>query len=559
MSCSVPILERVPEAAIFLCLCLGFAIGQIRFGSIRFGGVCGTLIVALALGQTGCGVGPGVRSLFFAIFIFALGFSGGPQFFANLNRKGWRFGVLPLVEVATILGLVLAATAIARLDPGTAAGLLAGAATESAVVGTAGDALARLPLDAATVAALQANVATAYTITYIFGLITIVVFTSQLAPRLLGIDLRAEAERLLVRMGGMGADPGAGPAAPPLVGRVHRVTAAAGKAVAETERGLADGVTIALVRRAGADLPVTPGLTLAEGDLVLLHGRRAEAVGAAAAIGPEEAPADGFGLALKRQDVVFTRRGLNNHRFGELKAMADREAKHGVYVAAIARMGGPLPIAEETVLQHGDVLTLQGTPADVARAARLIGAPVTSPDRTDFVILGIGLLIGILIGQGAVPVAGIPLTLGIGGGALLSGLAFGWLNAKRPDIGALPPAAAQILKDFGLAAFIASVGLSAGPQAIELIGRYGLALPLMGVALSLTPALISLYLGRYLLGLEPPVLIGAIAGQQVSTPAISAVVQAAGNATPIIGYTVTYAISNAILPLLGPIIVFLTS
>ncbi|HUH11167.1 MAG TPA: hypothetical protein VLZ73_11510, partial [Brevundimonas sp.] len=180
-------------------------------------------------------------------------------------------------------------------------------------------------------------------------------------------------------------------------------------------------------------------------------------------------------------------------------------------------------------------------------------------DKTDFVMLGLGVLAGILIGSLGATVAGIHVTLGAGGGCLLSGLLFGWYASRRAGSAAFPASAAQILKDFGLATFIAAVGFSAGPDAIRLVKEYGFALPLAGVLAVLIPASLSLFVGHRLLKIETPILLGAIAGQQCSTPAISALVSASGNSTPVVGYTVTYAISNVLLPLLGPVVVGLAA
>src|SRR5476649_94442 len=140
------VLHQVPELALFLALGLGYAVGQIRFGPIQLGGVCGTLIVALLIGQLGVTLDASVKNVFFMLFIFALGYAGGPQFFANLNAKGLRLGILCLIEVVAVLALVLLATYFLGLDQGTAAGMMAGAATESAVVGTATDAISKLAL-----------------------------------------------------------------------------------------------------------------------------------------------------------------------------------------------------------------------------------------------------------------------------------------------------------------------------------------------------------------------------------------------------------------------------
>jgi putative transport protein len=101
-----------------------------------------------------------------------------------------------------VLALVMTAVSLMHLDAGTAAGLLAGAATESAVIGTASEAIARLGFNDAETTRLRANIVTAYSVSYLFGLITIVLFCSQIAPLLLRINLRAEAERVWRELGG---------------------------------------------------------------------------------------------------------------------------------------------------------------------------------------------------------------------------------------------------------------------------------------------------------------------------------------------------------------------
>ncbi|WP_369597109.1 hypothetical protein [Pandoraea sp. PE-S2T-3] len=182
MQCSVPLFDAVPLITVFVCVVLGQLLGRIKLGPIQLGGVCGALLVALLIGQTGCMVEGSLKDFAFALFIFAMGFSAGPQFVENLNLRGLRFGVLSIIEVVFVFGIVMIAVKFLGLDPGTAGGLAAGAATESAMVGTAIEALNRLGLDPEAFKALQANVVTAYTLTYVFGLITIVLFTNLLAP-----------------------------------------------------------------------------------------------------------------------------------------------------------------------------------------------------------------------------------------------------------------------------------------------------------------------------------------------------------------------------------------
>jgi AspT/YidE/YbjL antiporter-like protein len=112
-----------------------------------------------------------------------------------------------------------------------------------------------------------------------------------------------------------------------------------------------------------------------------------------------------------------------------------------------------------------------------------------------------GLVVGILIGLISVPVAGVPLSLG-SAGALLSGLAFGWLRSRRPTFGEFPPAASQILKDLGLAVYIAAIGLTSATGVLALLKTRGWELPIAAIFVSLVPTLASVYVGRFLLHIE---------------------------------------------------------
>ena len=168
-----------PELAIFGALILGYAIGAVKVGPFQLGGVAGTLLAALVIGQIGVHIDPSLQRFMFTLFIYALGFSVAPQFFASVDRMTWTWTLLVIVEVVLIIIVVFVAAYLFKLDVGTASGLLAGAGTESALVGTASEAIGRLGLSPAATQALQANVASAYALCYIFGLITIVLFTSS--------------------------------------------------------------------------------------------------------------------------------------------------------------------------------------------------------------------------------------------------------------------------------------------------------------------------------------------------------------------------------------------
>ncbi|TFZ50712.1 aspartate-alanine antiporter [Serratia proteamaculans] len=549
-------LQTVPGLAIFLALTIGYAIGQIRLGSIQLGGVCGTLIVALLIGQLNIQVAADVKNVFFMLFIFALGYSGGPQFFANLNAKGIQLGVFCLIEVVVVLSLVLATTAVLHLDPGTAAGMMAGAATESAVVGTATDAISRLALPASEISRLQGNVVTAYSITYICGLITIVIVTSQLFPLLLRVNLRDEAEKLWVQMGGRVENEGIA-AAPTVVGRAYRVDAGAGFNVAAMQQRLGQHCSIVRVQRFDRTLTLSPTLKLHRGDQVLVVGYRGSLIEAAAALGSELTDTNALTLALETYDVVLLAPAMANIQLQALKLPT------GVHVSAIRRGDAILPALPATLLQLNDILQIYDANPAGKRAfptsLSTIGKLMPDKLASNLGIAGLAIALGTWLGSFTLKIGGIPFSAGTGGGVLIVGLVLGWYHARRADLHSVNADALALLKDLGLAGFIAAVGLSSGPQALTLIKQYGLTLPLLGVAIAIVPAMVSLLVGHLWLKLSAPVLLGAIAGQQCSTPALSAIQNACGNSTPLLGYTITYAISNVVLPLMGPLIVGLAS
>ncbi|MFI0239042.1 aspartate-alanine antiporter [Streptomyces sp. NPDC016845] len=551
------VLKEHPELVLFVSLALGYLVGKARVGPLTLGGICGTLIVSLLLGAwTKAQVSDDVKTVFFALFIFALGYMAGPQFFRNLNRKSLRFFVLCAIELACVLGIAFTLAKWFGLDVGTASGILAGAATESAVVGTATESIGKLSgLTSQQITEYQGNVATAYTVCYLFGLITIVLYTSQLMPMMMRINLRDSARQLWERTRSSGSlESDERPALPGMVGRTYLVTTADGETVGALEDRLDERVTIESVKRGSKVMAADPGLVLTLSDLVLVVGRRAQAIEAGRLIGPETPGVPGLDSPLATAQVSITRKADDGKTIDRLQRENAEFLKDGVYVTDVTRADTDLPATGDTVVHRGDVLTLVGARSGLNKLVAKLGSVVKN-DATDFIYLGLGIAAGSLLGQVVVKFGSVPMSLGTGGGCLISGLLFGWFRSRKQTFGAFPPQAATTIKDMGLAVFIACTGLVSGPQAWPLIKEYGALLPFAGIAMVLIPATISLIIGRKLLKIEPPLLIGAIAGQQCSTPAITAVTQVAQSSVPMLGYTITYALSNFLLPLTGPVLV----
>src|SRR5215472_5868567 len=253
-----------PLAAIALAVALGYLCGKLRIGTFVLGPVAATLLVAIALGQVGVKISGEVKTFAFALFIYALGYMIGPQFVSSLGRSTLKQVHLTILSSVIVVITVWAVAKGFGLDKGTAAGVLAGGATESAAIGTASDALATQPLPQEEIARMTSNIGVAYAITYLFGTFTVLFFTSTLAPRLLGINL-AQASRDYERdlSGGVSEMPsGQFKALPSVVARVFQINSrSGGHKVRELEQEI-DGIVIEQVVRGATALAVQPDLKL---------------------------------------------------------------------------------------------------------------------------------------------------------------------------------------------------------------------------------------------------------------------------------------------------------
>lgn len=218
-----------------------------------------------------------------------------------------------------------------------------------------------------------------------------------------------------------------------------------------------------------------------------------------------------------------------------------------------------MPVGPMTVLHRGDVLELIGAQRAVERVAGEVGYPLRRSGATNLSIVGFGILLGALVGLPYVMLGTVKLTLSVSVGALLVGLLLGWLRSVRPAIGSIPQPALQFMTDFGLAAFVAGAGLQAGPEFMQAVGEMGISLLLAGVVVTLIPQVAALLVGRYVLKMNPLLLLGGLAGAQTFTAALAAVQEKAGSRTPVLGYTVPYAVSNILLTVCGSILVALVT
>ncbi len=550
--------NQSPEIALFLSLAIGYWVGKFQFGKFQLGGVAGSLLAAVIISQVGVSIDNGIKAVLFALFIYAVGFESGPQFFRSLGRQSLREIAMATVLAVSGLITVVVLARMFGLDKGLAAGIAAGGLTQSAIIGTAGSAIGKLGLAADETQRLQANVAIGYAVTYIFGSFGAIIVCVNILPWFMRRSIRDDAIKAEAEMlaGARNLGVGEYAAAPDLVGRIYRIDSAAGRTVGEVEGGAALPISIERVKRDGALIGPEPSLKLQAGDIVLVVGRRAGVVGLSSKLGPELQSSEGMDVIVVTREVAVTAPAFVKRTVAEIRTSTAADMRHGVYVVEVKRAGVRLSLKDDTVIEPGDVVTLYGTSEDVQRAARQVGSIIIPSDKTDFVFHGLGLVVGLLIGLVVVRFGDIPLTLGSGGGALLSGLAFGWYRSRNMALGNMPTAASTLLRDLGLAGFVAVVGLQSGQQAVTTIAEKGLSIFLIGVVVTLLPLLITMVFGRYVLRYDnTAVFAGALSGSRSANPAFGEVLDKAGNSIPTTPFAITYALANVFLTLLGPLVV----
>jgi len=548
-----------PLLALFLTIALGYVVGKIKIGSFVLGGIAGTLLVGVVIGQMGINIDGGIKTIFFALFIYAVGFQGGPQFFHALNRRSLNQLVSAFVMCFVGLVCVLGAAWMFDLDRGMAAGLAAGGLTQSAILGTAGDAIAKLGLSPEITKTMQTNIAVGYAVCYIFGSLGPIIMVSWALPLIMRWNIRQEAIKLAEKLSGGSRelDPGEFNAIGNIATRLYEVaedSKASGKNALAADSDLSDA-SVEAIYREGKTLDLGEAIIMA-GDRVAVTGTTKVMETAPAYFGREVSAPNGLLLVQENREIILTNKALSGRTVGAIHDQANIGTRHGVFLRSVKRMGLQLPLLDKLELKRGDELHFTGSPVDLDRVQPKIGYKISAAAVTDFIFFGIGMVIGLLIGMIEFRIWGVPISIGSGGGCLLSGLLFGWLRSVHPRFAALPLGASSFLRDFGLAVFVGIVGIGAGPQALVAIQQYGLTLFFLGVAVTLIPQIVTFFFSYYVLRIQNPIeALACVAGGRSANPAFAALLVKAGNATPVVSFTVTYAVANVFLTLWGPVIV----
>lgn len=553
-------LRTYPEIAIFLTLGLGFWFGKMKFGSFSLGVVSSTLIAGVLIGQFDIAISANVKSTFFLMFLFAVGYGVGPQFFNGLKGDGLQQALFSVVQCVVVLVTAVVVGKFLGYDAGGTAGLLSGASTISAVLGVASNSIEQLGITAGQKKAMLDAMPVAYAVTYIFGTAGSAWILATLGPKILRIDLAEECRKYETELGGsLAASRDRLSAYTHFVLRAHRLTNPEwiGKTVAELEASFAMRTFVQRLRQYGQIVEPTPQTVLRKDDVLAIAGRREVVVEGATRIGPEVDDRELMDIEIQILDVVVTNKAMVGKTLGELVATQLDQGGRGVFLRKLVRTGVEMPVTVNFRLNRGDTMTLVGSKTDVERVAPLVGYIDRATEETDMVVMGIGIVLGALLGALTVEVGGVPLTLSTSGGALIAGLVCGWLRSVNRTFGRVPAPALWVFNNIGLNTFIAVVGISAGPGFVVGLQEQGLSLFLAGIVVTTVPLVSGVLIAKHLFRMPAPIALGAAAGARTTTAALGAIEAEARSKVPALGYTVTYAVGQILLTVWGVVVVIL--
>ena len=563
MEIIISFFQKYPVIPIFLTLGLGFWIGRLRWKSFSLGSVAATLLVGVAIGQMKIVVPDIVKTIFFMLFLFAMGYSVGPQFFRSLKGAGAKQALFAIVEAVVCAGLVIVAARLMGYNTGVATGLYVGSQTASAALGLLGDTVKEMPLDASERDYLLAIIPAVYAVTYVFGTIGSAWFLSNIGPRMLGGMKKvreeiAEAEERLDE--GNDLQPGQIMARRPVIFRAYKAEGSffsTPRSVAEIEEHLADKGWRVFVERLRIDGRIeTPDVStkISAGDTMVLGGRRESIIDLSDCLGPEVTDPELLNFGAEKTPVTVATKGAAGLTIGQLR----REPyMRGVAVASIKRLGLNIPLRYNTVIGRGDVLTLVGLPRDVAAAGKAIGYADRQTDTSDMVFLGLGIALGCIVGALTFKINGVPVGLSLSGGALVSGLFLGWLRNQRPVFGRIPSSALWLLNNLGINMFIAIIGLTAGASVVHGLHEAGWMVILIGAVCTILGLVINLLIGRKIFRFSAPETLGSVAGARCSVASIGAIQDTLQSDVPNLSFTVTYAVANISLVFAALAVMFL--
>lgn len=531
----------------------GVLLGKIKIFGISLG-VTFVLFVGILVGHFGftgnTSILNFVQDFGLILFVFCIGLQVGPSFFSSFKKGGVAMNMIAvgIVALNIAVALIMYFALQGRVDIPMMVGILCGAVTNTPGLGAANEALSQINYNGP-------QIANGYACAYPLGVMGIIL--SMILIRLIcRIDLNKEEEEI---KRGEEANPHLKPFFLNL--EVHN-EALLGKTVLQVRNFLArDFVCSRIMKSDGCVYIPTANTMLELNDKMFIVCAEDDSEAIIAFIGPEvrnvnwEAHGNTDKPMVSRR-ILVTQSNINGKTLGELHF----NSMYGVNVTRVTRSGMDLFASRQLTLQVGDRVMVVGPQDAVERVAGLLGNQLKRLDHPNIVTIFVGILCGILFGSLPLAIPGVPtpVKLGLAGGPLIISILIGRFGHKVKLVTYTTMSANLMLREVGLALFLASVGIKAGGSFVQtVVEGDGLLYVGIGFLITIIPLVIMGIVARWRHKLNYYTLMGLIAGSNTDPPALAYANQVSSNDAPAVGYSTVYPLSMFLRILTAQLLVLL--
>ncbi|HTN82947.1 MAG TPA: TrkA C-terminal domain-containing protein [Sorangium sp.] len=531
----IRLLADSPLLLLFIVSAVGFLVGRVRIGGFHLG-VAAVLFVGLGAGA----VDPALQLPEFvtvfglALFVYTVGLTSGPGFFASLRRRGLRDAALAAFALLVAAALAALAARLAGLRGAAAAGVFAGATTSTPALASALEVIKSAPEAARE--ALSSGAVVGYSVTYPAGVLG-TLGAIGLMQRLFRGDHDAELR----------SRRDAGALEQRLTNVTVRVTRDEALGVPAGEIRQRHGLHVLFGRmRRGQELAIATDATVFErGDLVGVIGGEDDVSAAALLLGEATTEHLEFDRSLIDYRRMFVSRPAVTER--PLRALRLPE-RFGAIITRVRRGDVDLLPDDRTELELGDRVRVVAPRERMEAVARYLGDSFKAISEIDVITFSLGIALGLLLGSAPIPLpGGAPIKLGFAGGPLLAGLVLGRVGRTGPLVWTLPYSANLTLRQLGVVMFLAGVGTRSGYSFARTLQQGGAAALIgSGVVITAVVAFGTLLVGRRLLRIPMGTLTGMLAGIQTQPAVLAFSLEQARSDAPNTGYASVYPVATLV-------------
>lgn len=529
----------------------GVLLGKIKFFGISLG-VTFVLFVGILAGHFGFTGNPAILSFVqdfgLILFVFCIGLQVGPSFFSSFKREGITLNLLAvgIVFLNIAVALILYFALQGRVDIPMMVGILCGAVTNTPGLGAANEALQQLHYQGP-------EIAMGYACAYPLGVMGIIL--SMIIIRYIcRVDVQRDSDEIQ-------KEEEANPYMKPYtISLKVQNEALSGKTLSQVQNFLARDFVCTRIIQDGHMITPNANIVLRLGDRMFLVCAEDDSEAIMAFIGPKiEQDWD----ATNQQDkpmvsrrILVTQPNINGKTLGELHF----SSMYGVNVTRVNRSGMDLFAARQLRLQVGDRVMVVGPQDAIERVANLLGNQLRRLDHPNIVTIFVGILCGILFGSLPIAIPGMPtpVKLGLAGGPLIISILIGRFGHKVKLVTYTTMSANLMLREVGLVLFLASVGIKAGENFVQMVVEGdGVLYVGLGFLITFIPLIITGIIARWHHRVNYFTLMGLIAGSNTDPPALAYANQIAGNDAPAVGYSTVYPLTMFLRILTAQLLVLL--